>query len=57
MNAREKLLASLVLGGACLFGGALGLRAFITKPLSDLDKRILAARERLGKIQIGRAHV
>ena len=54
MNAREKLLASLVLGGACLFGGALGLRAFITKPLSDLDKRILAARERLGKIQTER---
>lgn len=54
MNAREKLLAGLVLGGACLFGGALGLRAFITKPLTDLDKRILAARERLGKIQAER---
>lgn len=54
MNAREKLLASLVLGGACLFGGALGIRAFISKPLTDLDKRILAARERLGKIQTER---
>ncbi|KAF0179088.1 MAG: hypothetical protein FD161_1581 [Limisphaerales bacterium] len=54
MNAREKLLASLVLGGACLFGGALGIRAFIMKPLTDLDKRIVAARERLGKIQAER---
>lgn len=54
MNAREKLLAGLVLGGACLFGGALGLRAFIMKPLTDLDKRIFAARERLGKIQAER---
>lgn len=54
MNAREKLLAGIVLGGACLFGGALGLRAFITKPLTDLDKRIVAARERLGKIQAER---
>jgi hypothetical protein len=54
MNAREKMLAGLVLGGACLFGGVLGLRAFITKPLTDLDKRILAARERLGKIQAER---
>ncbi|MFM8469455.1 MAG: hypothetical protein ACKODH_05715 [Limisphaerales bacterium] len=54
MNAREKMLASLVLGGACLLGAGLGIRAFITKPLADLDKRILAARERLGKIQTER---
>jgi len=54
MSPREKLLAGLVLGTAALLGGALGLRAFITKPLTDLDKRILAARERLGKIQTER---
>lgn len=54
MNPREKLLAGLVLGTAALLGGALGLRAFITRPLTDLDKRILAARERLGKIQAER---
>lgn len=54
MNPREKLLAGLVLGTACLLGGGLGLRAFITKPLTDLDKRIVAARERLGKIQTER---
>jgi len=54
VNAREKLLAGLVLGCAALFGGALGLRAFISRPLTDLDKRIVAARERLGKIQTER---
>lgn len=54
MNPREKLLAGLVLGTACLFGGALGVRAYITKPLADLDKRIGAARERLGKIEAER---
>lgn len=54
MNAREKLLAVIVLGTAALFGGALGLRAFITKPLADLDKRIVGARDRLGKIQTER---
>jgi hypothetical protein len=54
VNAREKLLASLVLGCAALFGGALGIRAFIMKPLTDLDKRIVAARERLVKIQAER---
>ncbi len=54
MNQREKLLAGLVLGTACLFGGGLGLRAFITKPLTDLDKRIVTARERLEKINTDR---
>ena len=43
-------MAVVVLGSAALLGGALGLRAFITKPLTDLDKRIAAARERLEKI-------
>lgn len=50
MNQREKILAVVVLGSTALFGGALGLRAFITKPLTDLDKRIAAAREKLEKI-------
>ena len=54
MNAREKTLAVIVLGTAALFGGALGIRAFIMKPLTDLDKRIVAARERLTKIQTER---
>ena len=54
MNPREKILAGLVLGTACLFGGALGLRAFITKPLTELDKRIVAARERLDKVNTER---
>lgn len=54
MNPREKLLAGLVLGSACLLGGGLGLRAFITKPLTDLDKRIATARERLEKINTER---
>jgi hypothetical protein len=54
MNAREKLLATLVLGGAALFGAALGIRAFVMKPLTDLDKRIVAARERLTKIHTER---
>ena len=54
MNQREKLMAVVVLGSAALFGGALGLRAFITKPLTDLDKRIVTARERLAKIQTDR---
>ncbi len=54
MNAREKVMAVVVLGTAALLGGALGLRAFITKPLTDLDKRIVAARERLAKIQTDR---
>ena len=54
MNQREKLMAVVVLGSAALFGGALGLRAFITKPLAELDKRIVTARERLAKIQTDR---
>ncbi len=54
MNAREKLLAVGVLGTAALLGGALGLRAFITKPVTELDKRIVAARERLEKINTER---
>ena len=54
MNPREKILAGLVLGTACLFGGALGLRAFITRPLTELDKRIIAARERLEKVNTER---
>ena len=54
MNQREKILAGLVLGTACLFGGALGLRAFITRPLTELDKRIVAARERLDKVNTER---
>lgn len=54
MNAREKTLAVIVLGTAALFGGALGIRAFIMKPLTDLDKRIVAARERLTKIETER---
>ena len=54
MNQREKILAGLVLGSVCLMGGGLGLRAFITKPLTDLDKRILGARERLEKINTER---
>lgn len=54
MNPREKHLTGLVLGTLCLFGGALGLRAYITKPLADLDKRIVVARERLAKIQTDR---
>lgn len=54
MNQREKVLASLVLGTAVLFGGGLGIRAFISKPLTDLDKKILAARERLEKINTER---
>ena len=47
-------MAVVVLGSAALLGGALGLRAFITKPLTDLDKRIGAARERLEKINTDR---
>jgi len=54
MNQREKILAVVVLGTAALFGGVLGLRAFITKPLTELDKRIAAARERLEKINTER---
>lgn len=50
MNQREKLLTVVVVGTAVLFGGALGLRGFIMKPLTELDKKILAARERLEKI-------
>ena len=54
MNQREKVLASLVLGTAVLFGGGLGIRAFISKPLLEMDKKILAARERLEKINTER---
>ncbi|MBI5799209.1 MAG: hypothetical protein HZA92_00575 [Verrucomicrobia bacterium] len=54
MTQREKILAGLVLGSVCLLGGGLGLRAFITKPLTELDKRITAARERLEKINTDR---
>lgn len=50
MNQREKILTVVVVGAAVLLGGALGLRAFITKPLTELDKKIAAARDRLEKI-------
>lgn len=54
MNTREKKLAAMVLGTAALFSGLLGIRTFISRPLVDFDKRIVAARERLGKIQTER---
>ncbi len=54
MNQREKVLAGVVLGTACLLGGGLGVRSFITKPLVELDKRIDSARQRLEKINTDR---
>lgn len=54
MNQREKLLAVVVFGTAALLGGVLGLRAFITKPLIELDKKTVGARERLEKINTER---
>ena len=50
MNQREKIMAVVVLGGAGLFASTLGLRALITKPVAEMDKRIAAAREKLDKI-------
>ncbi len=54
MNQREKILAAIVAGGFVLFGGLLGWRAVVTKPVGELDKRITAAREKLEKINAER---
>lgn len=54
MNAREKVLAMAVGGLVCLFGGGLGLNFFITKPLKEMDKRIVSARGRMEKINTER---
>ena len=54
MNRREKIMVAIVVGGAGLFATALGSRAFITKPVAEMDKRIAAAREKLDKINTER---
>lgn len=54
MNAREKLLAGLVGGlvGVALLG--LGVRAFVMKPLADLDKSTKSLRDKLDKAKAER---
>lgn len=54
MKPREKLLIAVVAGFALLLGGGLGLRAFIARPLSEMDKKISAARARLEKAETER---
>jgi hypothetical protein len=50
MNAREKILASAVGGLVGIFVIGFCLRAAILKPLSDIDKRIKASKEKVEKI-------
>jgi hypothetical protein len=50
MNAREKILAGAVGGLVGIFVIGFGLRAAILKPLSDIDKRIKASKEKVEKI-------
>lgn len=50
MNRREKLLALSIGATVLLFGSAYGLRALLTKPLKEIDKKTAALREKLGKI-------
>lgn len=50
MNAREKLLAGIIGGVAGLALLGFGIRALVTAPLRDLDKRIGVAREKIGKV-------
>lgn len=54
MNAREKILAGIVGGilGVLVLG--FGVRAVLLKPLREIDKRTLSARDRLAKIQAER---
>jgi hypothetical protein len=54
MNQREKILAGIVGGIAGIFILGFGVRALLFKPLQQIDKRIAAARERIGKIQAER---
>lgn len=50
MNRREKLLALIIGATVLLFGSGYGLRALLTKPLKEIDKKTAALREKLGKI-------
>jgi hypothetical protein len=54
MNQREKILAIAVggLGGLLLLG--FGVRAFIVKPLREIDKRAAVIREKIGKLNAER---
>src|ERR1043166_5656336 len=54
MNTREKILAAAVAGVAGLFVFGFGLRALIVSPLKAIDKRTLALREKLDKINSDR---
>lgn len=54
MKRREKKMILIIGGLLGLFFLGFGLRAFITKPLREIDKRIAAARAGLSKIQTER---
>ena len=54
MNAREKTLAIAVAGIVGVIGAAVGIQYFIAKPLKEMDKRIIASRGRLEKMNTER---
>ncbi len=51
MNHREKIMAASVGGLAALFAVILGGRMLFLTPLRDIDKRTMATREGIAKIQ------
>lgn len=51
MNPREKTLALVVGVCAALFGGGLGLKVLLFKPINKIDKDNAALREQLEKIK------
>ncbi|MSU60843.1 MAG: hypothetical protein EXS31_00355 [Pedosphaera sp.] len=54
MNQREKILAAAVGGIVFIFIVGFGIRGVILKPVSEIDKRSAAIREKLDKIKAER---
>jgi hypothetical protein len=54
MTAREKTLAAVVGGVLALIAGGFGLRAFLFKPLTEIDKKTAALREKIDKVKTDR---
>ncbi len=54
MNPREKILGVVVGGIVAVFVLGFGVRAVLIQPLNEIDRRIVAARERIVKIQAER---
>ena len=50
MNKREKILGLMVGGLALLFGGVLGLRFLLLKPLQNIDRQTTLLRDKLRQI-------